>query len=75
AVGQVNRIVVGSQDADSIVLELLSDAGTRVSFQILRLLPATEEEVPEGGHDWHWSLSFEAICSEVPRILIQPLNP
>ncbi|KAJ7277767.1 hypothetical protein C8J57DRAFT_1222557 [Mycena rebaudengoi] len=30
AVGQVNRIIAGSQDTDSIVLELLSDARTRI---------------------------------------------
>ncbi|KAJ7246639.1 hypothetical protein C8J57DRAFT_1081377 [Mycena rebaudengoi] len=75
AVGQVNRIVLGSEDTDSVALNLLYDAGTKISFQILRLLPATKEDDSNGLHDWRWSLSLESACSNVPGIFIQPLNP
>lgn len=75
AVGQVNRIVFGSQETDTVVLDLLPDPGTKISFQILRLLSATQDDDPDGRHDWRWSSSLEATCSDVPGNLVQPLNP
>ncbi|KAJ7716434.1 hypothetical protein B0H16DRAFT_1898367 [Mycena metata] len=76
AVAQVNRIAFGSTDLDTLPLDLLADAGTKISFQILRLLPATEDDDPDGRHDWRWSLGgFESTCINVPGNLIQPLNP
>jgi hypothetical protein len=75
AVGQVNRIVFGSQETDTVVLDLLPDPGTKISFQILRLLPATQDDDPDGLHDWRWGSSLEATCSDVPGNLVQPLNP
>ncbi|KAJ7744880.1 hypothetical protein B0H16DRAFT_1321924 [Mycena metata] len=76
AVAQVNRIAFGSTDLDTLPLDLLADIGTKISFQILRLLPATEDDDPDGRYDWRWSLGgFESTCVNVPGNLIQPLNP
>ncbi|KAJ6483510.1 hypothetical protein C8R47DRAFT_1132450 [Mycena vitilis] len=75
AVGQVNRILFGTQFVDELVVELLPDQGTKISFQILRLLPATHDDNPDGQYDWRWSLAFESTCSNVPGTLIRPLNP
>ncbi|KAJ7174927.1 hypothetical protein C8R46DRAFT_891619, partial [Mycena filopes] len=75
AVAQVNWIIFGSAEVDALALDLLADAGTKISFQILRLLPATEEDDPDGRHDWRWSLGLESNCVDVPGNLVQPLNP
>ncbi|KAJ7464012.1 hypothetical protein FB451DRAFT_1492107 [Mycena latifolia] len=75
AIGQVNQIIFGSQETESISLDLLPDTGTKISFQILRLGTTTIDDDPSHNHDWRWSLSFEATCRGVPGVLIQPLNP
>ncbi|KAJ7106158.1 hypothetical protein C8R44DRAFT_638603, partial [Mycena epipterygia] len=75
AVGQVNRIVLGSGDSDSVLLALLHDPSTKISFQILRLLPTTVEDDPSKSHDWRWNLSLDASFSDVAGCLVQPLNP
>ncbi|KAJ7153390.1 hypothetical protein C8R46DRAFT_1197422 [Mycena filopes] len=75
AIGLVNGITFGTQDTESIALDLLPDGGTKISYQILRLVTATMEDDPTAVHDWRWSGSFEATCSDVPGILIHPLNP
>ncbi|KAJ7604100.1 hypothetical protein DFH06DRAFT_1021486, partial [Mycena polygramma] len=75
AVGQVNRILFGTQFVDELVVDLLPDQGTKVSFQILRLLPATHDDNPDGQYDWRWSLAFESTCSNIPGTLIRTLNP
>ncbi|KAJ7604917.1 hypothetical protein FB45DRAFT_1149799, partial [Roridomyces roridus] len=75
AIAQINRINCGTQDVDTLLLDLVSDAGTKVSFQILRLVPASLEDDPEKQHDWRWSLALDSACDGVPGALIQPLNP
>ncbi|KAJ7698278.1 hypothetical protein B0H17DRAFT_1158366 [Mycena rosella] len=67
AVRQVSQIVFGSQDTESIPLDLLSDSGPKVSFQILRIIPSTIQDDPSGVYDWRWSLGFETT--------FHPLNP
>ncbi|KAJ7083913.1 hypothetical protein C8R43DRAFT_1082866 [Mycena crocata] len=75
AVAHINRIVFGTEDRDSILLDLLYDAGTKISFQIIRLVPATIEDDADKLHDWRWSGAYEDVCHDVPGLLIQPLNP
>ncbi|KAJ7450568.1 hypothetical protein FB451DRAFT_1527212 [Mycena latifolia] len=59
AIGQVHNIIFGSRAMDSILLDLLSDPGTKISYQILRLVSATSEDDTSGQYDWKWSLGFE----------------
>ncbi|KAJ7468833.1 hypothetical protein B0H11DRAFT_1731985 [Mycena galericulata] len=75
AVAQVNNIIFGSRETESIPLALLPDGGTKVSYQILRLIRATIDDDPSTVHDWRWSLSFDSTFKEVPGTLIHPLNP
>ncbi|KAJ6471256.1 hypothetical protein C8R47DRAFT_1222233 [Mycena vitilis] len=76
AVGQVNTIILGSSPLDSIVLDLLFDRSTKISYQILQLLPASSEDAPDGEYDWKWSLGFESrSIRDVAGALIYPLNP
>ena len=76
AVAQVNNIILGSRVADSILLDLISDPGTKISYQILRLVSPDADDEPDGKHDWKWSLGFESkSIFNVPGHLIHPLNP
>ncbi|KAJ7700182.1 hypothetical protein B0H16DRAFT_1441414 [Mycena metata] len=75
AIGLVSSIKFGAQETESIPLDLLPDGGTKVSYQILRLITATIEDDPTTLHDWRWSGSDESSCTAVPGLLIHPLNP
>lgn len=76
AIAQVNCLHFASQNnIEEISIHLLVDSSAKVDCQILRLLPATIEDDPEGKHDWCWSLHMEEVCENVPGRLIHPLNP
>jgi hypothetical protein len=76
AVGQVNTIILGSHPMDSIVLELLPDRGTKISYQIFHLAPVNSGDEPGDKYDWKWSLGFESrTIHNVPGHLVHPLNP
>ncbi|KAJ6595244.1 hypothetical protein DFH09DRAFT_852394, partial [Mycena vulgaris] len=60
---------------ESISLALLPPGGTKISFQILRLITSTIEDDPTSVHDWRWSLTLDSTCKDVPGALIHPLNP
>ncbi|KAJ7930975.1 hypothetical protein B0H13DRAFT_1858209 [Mycena leptocephala] len=76
AVGQVNTIILGSQPLDSIVLDLLTDRSTKISYQMFQLLPTDRGDDPDGQYDWKWSLGFESrSIRDIPGHLIHPLNP
>jgi hypothetical protein len=76
AVAQVNNIILGSRVADSILLDLLADPGTKISYQIRHLVAPDSEDEPDAKHDWKWSLGFESkSIFNVPGHLIYPLNP
>ncbi|KAJ7663276.1 hypothetical protein DFH06DRAFT_986756 [Mycena polygramma] len=75
AVAQVNTIISGAQSLDSILLDLLSDRVTKISYQIFQLVPTNSEDEPDHDYDWKWSLGFESSIRNVPGHLIHPLNP
>ncbi|KAJ7355473.1 hypothetical protein DFH08DRAFT_954947 [Mycena albidolilacea] len=52
AVGQVNTIILGSCPMESIVLELLPDRGTKISYQIFHLAPVNSGNEPGDKYDW-----------------------
>jgi hypothetical protein len=73
---EVNWIhFAGKSDLDEIGLHLLADGTAKVDFQILCLLPGTEEDDLSQQYDWCWSLQMESTCDNVPGRFIQPLNP
>lgn len=75
-IAEVNRIhFAGKSDLDEIGFHLLADGTAKVDFQILCLLPATEEDDPSQQYNWRWSLQMESTCDNVPGCFIQPLNP
>ncbi|KAJ7701879.1 hypothetical protein B0H17DRAFT_894919, partial [Mycena rosella] len=76
AVAQVNDIILGSSAIDSIVLDLLSDPGVKISYQILRLIAPNSDDGANGEYDWKWSFKFEHnSITNIPGRLIHPLNP
>ncbi|KAJ7716441.1 hypothetical protein B0H16DRAFT_1339048, partial [Mycena metata] len=75
AVGHVNGIILGSRSIDSILLDLLCDQATKISYQILQLVPATTDDAQDAQYDWKWSLGFDSHSVVVPGHLIHPLNP
>ncbi|KAJ7635427.1 hypothetical protein B0H17DRAFT_1217291 [Mycena rosella] len=76
AVAQVNNIILGSSAIDSIVLDLLSDPGVKISYQILRLIAPNSDDGANGEYDWKWSFKFEHnSITNIPGRLIHPLNP
>ncbi|KAJ6577547.1 hypothetical protein B0H19DRAFT_932108, partial [Mycena capillaripes] len=76
AVGQVNTIISGLRSMDSILMDLLSDRVTKISYQIFQLVPANPKDDPTSQYDWKWSLGFESrSIHDVPGHLIHPLNP
>ncbi|KAK7024706.1 hypothetical protein R3P38DRAFT_3532308, partial [Favolaschia claudopus] len=76
AIGQVNTIILGTQPMDSIVLDLLPDRGTKISYQIFQLISTDSVDDPSGQHDWKWSLRFESkSIHDVTGRLVYPLNP
>ncbi|KAK6980552.1 hypothetical protein R3P38DRAFT_3466276 [Favolaschia claudopus] len=76
AIGQVNTIVLGTRPMDSILLDLLPDRGTKISYQIFQLVSTDSTDDPSAQHDWKWSLRFESkSIHDVAGRLIYPLNP
>jgi hypothetical protein len=76
AVAHVNQLhFAGNGDLMTLSTHLLVDATAKVSFQILRIVPATVEDDPSKEYDWCWARNMEATCHDVPGELIQPINP
>ncbi|KAK6988817.1 hypothetical protein R3P38DRAFT_3442955 [Favolaschia claudopus] len=72
----VNTIILGTQPMDSILLDLLPDRGTKISYQILQLISTDSVDDSSGQYDWKWSLRFESkSIHDVSGRLIFPLNP
>ncbi|KAJ7704096.1 hypothetical protein B0H17DRAFT_1127109 [Mycena rosella] len=61
AVSKVNNIILGSRAMDSIILDLLSDRATEVSYQILQLVSADSE-------------SEDARMEKRPRLFYPPVE-
>ena len=77
AIGEVQHLTYGSSsNVDELNLKILQDRNTKVSFQILRLVPATKNDDPTQEHDWRWSYGkFDSTCTDVSGRMVYPLNP
>jgi hypothetical protein len=73
--GKVNSLKVDNQPVTYLSLDMLSEETVTVSYQILGLHPATEDDDPEKIHDWHTYRHSNKFSFTVPGRLIQPLNP
>ena len=56
-------------------LKYLADKTAKVDFQILRMVPAAQDDDPSDEYDWCWSQAMEVACHDVPGRLICMVNP
>ncbi|KAJ7696885.1 hypothetical protein B0H16DRAFT_1903738 [Mycena metata] len=72
--GEVNGIYLNSQSLDSIGLDVLPEQTVHVSFQFLKIIPATTIDDPSSKHDWKSAGSLGHTL-KVPGKMVQCLDP
>jgi len=71
---EVTGLFLDSNSVDDIPLAVLPEKIAQVSYQALRLVPASRTDDPEGEHDWR-STNLFALSNKVPGALVQAINP
>jgi hypothetical protein len=74
SIGEVTGIKVNGQSAAYVNLDMLGDDTVTVSYQLLGLRSATNDDDPDHKHDWRMHPIKEHSFT-VPGRLIQPVNP
>ncbi|KAJ7197097.1 hypothetical protein C8J57DRAFT_1455782 [Mycena rebaudengoi] len=70
----VNAIHLDSESLDSLGFDVLPERTVTVSFQFLKIVPATSLDDVSNKHDWKSAGLLEQTL-KVPGAFIQPLNP
>jgi hypothetical protein len=73
-IAEVNGLFRDSLPVDDISISLLSEKIVQVSYQALRLIPASTIDDPSSINDWRSSNLF-SLSAKVPGALVQPINP
>ena len=73
-VAEVNGLFLDHQPVDHIPISFLSEKTAQVSYQALRLVPASYSDDRDGKHDWR-SMDLFLLSSKVPGSLVLPINP
>jgi hypothetical protein len=73
-IAEVNELFRDSVPVDDIPISILSEKIVQVSYQALRLVPASTTDDPDGINDWRSSNLF-SLSAKVPGALVQPINP
>ena len=73
-IAEVNGLLLDSQMVDFLPFSILSEKISQVSYQALRLIPASFSDDPTGKNDWRTSSLF-SLSATVPGTLVQPINP
>ncbi|KAF8054223.1 hypothetical protein FPV67DRAFT_1763516 [Lyophyllum atratum] len=73
-IGEVIDITFGSEHVDELSVQYLSEPSVFVRYQVLDIVPATEEDDPELKHDWRWSRR-RGVTHQVAGRLVLPINP
>ena len=73
-IGEVNGLFLNGKSVEDIPVSMLPEKISQVSYQGLRLMPATFSDVPDGKYDWRSSSLF-TLSAKVPGVLVQPINP
>jgi hypothetical protein len=71
---EVNGLFLDGKSIEDIPVSMLSEKIAQVSYQALRLIPATISDAPDGKYDWRSSSLF-TLSAKVPGVLVQPVNP
>jgi hypothetical protein len=73
-IAEVNGLFHDSLPVDDIPIALLSEKIIQVSYQAVRLVPASTTDDSNGINDWRSSHLF-SLSAKVPGALVQPVNP
>ncbi|KAJ7927902.1 hypothetical protein B0H13DRAFT_2552011 [Mycena leptocephala] len=73
-IGEVTDIHVDSQSVEQLALEVFQEKPVTVSFQILRVVPATAEDDPTLKNDWVSGSRIRTVLSS-PGRLVLPIDP
>ena len=73
-IAEVNGLFHDSLPVDDIPITIISEKIVQVSYQALRLVPASTTDDPKGVNDWKSSKLF-SLSAKVPGALVQPINP
>ncbi|KAF8165869.1 hypothetical protein B0H34DRAFT_671602 [Crassisporium funariophilum] len=73
--GEVNSMKVDNRPVTRLSLGMLTEKTVTISYQILGLQPAMEDNDPEEIHDWRTYRRMDECSFIVPGCLVQPLNP
>ena len=73
--GEVNGLKVDGDSVDFIPHEILGESTVVVSYQLLRLRPASSDDDPTSTHDWRSCRTEKEQSFTVAGSLIQPINP
>jgi hypothetical protein len=72
-VAEVTGLFIDSRPVNDIPISLLPEKIVQMSYQALRLIPASYTDDPKGENDWR-STNLFALLNKVPGTLIQPIN-
>ncbi|KAJ7183908.1 hypothetical protein C8R46DRAFT_1309168 [Mycena filopes] len=73
-VGEVTNIIVNGKSVEELGLDLLQEQSVTVRFQIVRVVPATQEDDPELKKDWR-AAGLVRNSLAAPGRLVLPINP
>jgi len=73
-IAEVTGLFLDSCSVNDIPLSILPEKIAQVSYQGVRLIPASYTDNPNGKNDWRSTTLF-ALSSKVPGALIQLINP
>ncbi|KAJ6591766.1 hypothetical protein DFH09DRAFT_1073628 [Mycena vulgaris] len=73
-IGEVTDIRLDSKSVEQISVEILHERKVTVRFHILRLVPATSEDDPNGKHDWCSTGVLREVLSTHGRLVL-PVDP
>ena len=73
-IAKVNGLFLDNHPVNDILISDLSGKAAHVSYQGLRLVPASYSDDHNGNHDWK-SMDLFLLSAKVPGTLIIPINP
>ncbi|KAJ7333384.1 hypothetical protein DFH08DRAFT_939956 [Mycena albidolilacea] len=73
-IGEVTDIQLDGKSLEQLSVDSLRERKVTVHFQILSLVPATDQDAPEGKHDWRSTGILRHVLS-TPGRLVLPVDP